>query len=93
MSFPTIKNLTFTSLGRYHLIFAVVLILKHATFLHLSDMSAESALTQAEVDYREGNIDAKIQQRLTAPFQEHSDESFAGFIMAIDLSSVESIST
>ncbi|KAH9011138.1 hypothetical protein EDB84DRAFT_1445319 [Lactarius hengduanensis] len=48
-------------------------------------MSSESALTHAEADYREGNIDSKIRQHLTAPSQEHSDESFAGFIMAIDL--------
>ncbi|KAH9027806.1 hypothetical protein EDB85DRAFT_1892819 [Lactarius pseudohatsudake] len=48
-------------------------------------MSAEAALTRAEVDYREANIDSKIRQYLTAPSQEHSDESFAGFIMAIDL--------
>ncbi|KAH9008646.1 hypothetical protein EDB84DRAFT_1584397 [Lactarius hengduanensis] len=52
-------------------------------------MSAEAALTRAEVDYREANIDSKIRQYLTAPSQEHSDESFAGFIMAIDLPSVE----
>ncbi|KAH9021779.1 hypothetical protein EDB85DRAFT_1895518 [Lactarius pseudohatsudake] len=50
-------------------------------------MSTESALTHAEVDYRKANTDSKIQQHLTAPFQEHSDESFAGFIMAIDLCS------
>ncbi|KAH9019886.1 hypothetical protein EDB85DRAFT_2294043 [Lactarius pseudohatsudake] len=93
MSLPTIQNLTPTSLGGYHLIFAVIVILKHATFLRLSNMSAESALTRAEVDYREGNIDSKIRQHLTAPSQEHSDEPFAGFIMAIDLSSVESIFT
>ncbi|KAH8979665.1 hypothetical protein EDB86DRAFT_626286 [Lactarius hatsudake] len=85
MSFPTIQNLTPTSLGGYHLIFAVIIILKEATFLRLSNMSAESALTHAEVDYREGNIDSKIRQHLTASSQEHSDESFARFIMAIDL--------
>ncbi|KAH9013360.1 hypothetical protein EDB85DRAFT_2296319 [Lactarius pseudohatsudake] len=85
MSFPTIQNLPPTSLGGYHLSFAVILILKHATFLRLSDMSAESALTHAEADYREGNIDSKIRQHLIAPSQEHSDESFASFIMAIDL--------
>ncbi|KAH9033830.1 hypothetical protein EDB85DRAFT_1890103 [Lactarius pseudohatsudake] len=48
-------------------------------------MSAESALNHAEVDYREGNIDSKIRQHLTAPSQEHSEESLARFIMAIDL--------
>ncbi|KAH9003915.1 hypothetical protein EDB83DRAFT_2533363 [Lactarius deliciosus] len=52
-------------------------------------MSAESALTHAEVDYRKGNIDSKIRQHLTAPSQEHSDESFARFIMAIDLDSLQ----
>ncbi|KAH9017937.1 hypothetical protein EDB85DRAFT_2154851 [Lactarius pseudohatsudake] len=52
-------------------------------------MSPESALTHAEVDYREANIDSKIRQHVPAPSQEHSDESFVGFIMAIDLSSVE----
>ncbi|KAH9049570.1 hypothetical protein EDB87DRAFT_1671151, partial [Lactarius vividus] len=75
--------------GRYHLILAVILILKHATFLCLSNISAQSALAHAEVDYRERNIDSKIQQHLTAPSQEHSDESFARLIMAIDLSLVE----
>ncbi|KAH9021800.1 hypothetical protein EDB85DRAFT_2293399 [Lactarius pseudohatsudake] len=68
------------------LVEAVILILKHATFLRLSNMSGASALAHAEVDYREGNIDSKIRQHLTAPSQEHSDESSAGFIMAIDLS-------
>ncbi|KAH9027796.1 hypothetical protein EDB85DRAFT_2291411 [Lactarius pseudohatsudake] len=92
MSFPTIQNLTPTSLGGYHLILAVILILKHAT-LRLSNMSPESALTHAEVDYRQANIDSKIRQHLTASSQEHSDESFAGFIMAIDLSSVENTFT
>ncbi|KAH8986672.1 hypothetical protein EDB86DRAFT_3082734 [Lactarius hatsudake] len=71
------------------LVEAVILILKHATFLRLSNMPAESALTRAEVDYREANIDSKIRQYLTASSQEHSDESFASFIMTIDLSSVE----
>ncbi|KAH9053398.1 hypothetical protein EDB87DRAFT_1690261 [Lactarius vividus] len=71
------------------LVEAVILILKQATFLRLSNMSTESTLTHAEVDYRAGDIDSKIRQHLTAPSQEHSDESFADFIMAIDLSSVE----
>ncbi|KAH8979676.1 hypothetical protein EDB86DRAFT_2835783 [Lactarius hatsudake] len=54
-------------------------------------MSAESALTHAEVDYRKGNIDSKIRQHLTASSQEDSDESFARFIMAIDLTTSMSI--
>jgi hypothetical protein len=35
---------------------AVIIILKHATFLLLSNLSSESALTQAEADYQAGNI-------------------------------------
>ncbi len=64
---------------------AVILILKHATFLRLSDSTSESAITRAELDYREANIDLKIRQYLTASSQEHSVEQFAGFIMATDI--------
>ncbi|KAH8979643.1 hypothetical protein EDB86DRAFT_3088621 [Lactarius hatsudake] len=63
------------------------------TIQRLSNMSAESALTYAEADYQEANIDSKIRLHLTASSQEHSDESFAGCIMAIDLSSVENTFT
>ncbi|KAH9057739.1 hypothetical protein EDB87DRAFT_987140 [Lactarius vividus] len=48
MSLRAIQNLTHTSLHGCHLIFVVILILKHATFLRLSNMSPESALTHAE---------------------------------------------
>ncbi len=64
---------------------AVILILKRATFLRLSNLSSKSALTRAELDYREANIDLKIRQYLTGSSQEHSVESFAGFIMATDM--------
>ena len=43
----------------------VILILKHATTLRLSN-TPEEALTQAEVDYKEANIDLKIQEFLEA---------------------------
>jgi len=66
---------------------AVIIILKHATFLRLSNLSPESALTHAELGYREANIDSKIQQYLTPPSQEHSLELFAHFIMATDFGS------
>jgi len=66
---------------------AVILILKHATFLRLSDLTAELALTRAELHYREANIDLKIRQYLTASSQEHSVEQLAGFIMATDIGS------
>jgi hypothetical protein len=61
---------------------AVIIILKHATFLLLSNLSSKSALTQAETDYWAGNIKSEIQQFLTASSQEHSLEQFASFIKA-----------
>ncbi|KAH9015551.1 hypothetical protein EDB84DRAFT_1443396 [Lactarius hengduanensis] len=48
-------------------------------------MSSESALTHVDTYYRNGNIDLKIRQHLTAFPQECSDESSAGFIMATEL--------
>ncbi|KAI9457261.1 hypothetical protein BJY52DRAFT_1273678 [Lactarius psammicola] len=85
MSLSTIQNITVTDLTGHHLILAVILILKHATFLCLSHLSPQLALTQAELDYREANIDLKIQQYLTISLQEHTVELFAGFIMATDI--------
>ena len=68
---------------------AVIFILKHATFLHLSNPSQKSALTQAEKDYQAANINMKIQEFLTpsqAPyFQEFSVEELTHFIMANDI--------
>ena len=66
---------------------AVILILKHATFLCLSNLSPESPLTHAELDYLEANIDLRIQQHLSTSSQEPSFELFAGFIMATDIGS------
>lgn len=64
---------------------AIILILKHATFLRLSDMStAETALTQAELDYQEAKMDLKIQQHLTTSSPEHAAELSAGFILTSD---------
>jgi len=76
---------------------AVILILKHATFLRLSNVSSESALTRADLEYREANIDLKIKQQIMASSQENSMMLFAGFIMATDiglsiLASIKSIS-
>ncbi|KAH9047806.1 hypothetical protein EDB84DRAFT_1460349, partial [Lactarius hengduanensis] len=68
------------------LIEAVIIILKHATSLRLSNLSPKSALTHAELDYREANIDSKIQRHLTASSsQEDSVGLFASFIMATDV--------
>jgi hypothetical protein len=62
---------------------AVILILKHATFLILSKGS-KSALTLAELDYCKANIGLNIQQYLKAS-SEHSAEEFAKFIMATEI--------
>ena len=64
---------------------AVILILKHATFLRLTNLSRESALTHAEMDYQEGNIGLKIQQCLVHSSQEHPVEDFVGFIMSTNI--------
>ena len=62
----------------------VILILKHATTLRLSNTPKE-ALTQAELDYQEANIDLKIQEYLKAFTPEDSVQKFADFIMATDI--------
>ena len=64
---------------------AVIIIFKHATFFHLSNLSPESALTQAETDYQAANMGLRVQQFLTAPSQEHNIMQFLHFIMAIDI--------
>ena len=66
---------------------AVIVILKHATFLQLSDSRA-SALTHAGLDYQKANIDLKIQHYLMASSPEHSIKEFMGFIMATDMGSI-----
>ena len=63
---------------------AITLILKHATFLRLSNLP-EAALTYAELDYQKANIDVAIQQHLMAHASENSVEQFAGFIMGTDI--------
>ena len=64
---------------------AVILILKHATFLLLSGISWESALVHADQHYQQANIDLKFQEHLAAFSQELSVEQLAGFIMATDI--------
>lgn len=61
---------------------AVIIILKHATILQLSN-SPKQALTIAEKDYQKANIDSKIQEHLKTFTPEDSVENFADFIMAI----------
>ena len=58
--------------------------MKHTNFLCLSNLSLESALTVAELDYRGANVDLTIQQHLMASSEAHSVELF-DFIMATDI--------
>ena len=63
----------------------VLLIAKHASFMHLSNVSAKSALTHAEMDFWASKIDLKIQEYLVASSHEDTVEQFAHFIMATDI--------
>jgi len=80
----TIQNLIIHKSSHLQLIFAVTLILKHATLLRLSN-SWKPALTYAELGYQKANIDAVIQQHLGKSGTEHSVEAFSGFIMSTDI--------
>ena len=76
-----------------HLTFveAVILILKHATFLRIQEYQEAydemNALTQAELNYQQANIDLKIQQYFMASSQKQSVKLFSEFIMATDIGS------
>lgn len=62
---------------------AVILILKHATFLRLSEES-ELALTHAELNYQEANINLTVQQYLEASSPKLTVKKSADFIMATE---------
>ena len=62
---------------------AVLLIFKHAMFLHHSN-TTESALHLAGLNYQKKDIDLKIQDFLKESSSEQSIEKFASFIMATD---------
>ena len=64
---------------------AVVVILKHATLLRLSNIPPGLALTQADLEYQEANIDSKICEHLMGSSEVQSIELFAEFIMATDI--------
>jgi len=87
MSMPAIQNVVKNGLSSHHLIIAVILILKHATLLQ-SD-KPEAALTQAELDYQESNIDLKIQEYLNT-LSSADVGQFAGFIKAAEIVSSQS---
>ncbi|KAN0129103.1 hypothetical protein V8E53_013099 [Lactarius tabidus] len=63
---------------------AVILILKHATLLCLSN-KPEAALTRVGLNYQEANIDLKIQEHLKAVPPEDFVEQFAGFINVTEI--------
>jgi len=89
ISLYTIQNLIVNKSSHLHLLLAVTLILKHATFLQIS-VSPKSALTKAEQHYQKANLDVIIQQHLTACASEQSIEQFVGFIMSTDIVSSQS---
>ncbi|KAN0131281.1 hypothetical protein V8E53_010985 [Lactarius tabidus] len=84
MLLPAIQNLVKKSLDSHHLMIAVLIILKHATFLRLSN-NQKSALSQANLDYKKANIDLAIQQHLLVYSPKDSVEQCVGFIMATDI--------
>ena len=62
----------------------VILILKHATILRLSN-TPEEALIQAEKDYQKAKIDLKVQELFQVFNPDESVEKFADFIMATNI--------
>ena len=64
---------------------AVIIILKHTTFLRLSKLSSVSALRKADLHYQQANIDLKIQEHLATTHGEQSVTQFVGFIMATNI--------
>jgi hypothetical protein len=79
--------LTLSFLGVYlTFVEAVILILKHTTFLRLSTPELTAALTQAELDYQVSNIDLKIEEYLKAfSSSDASVVQFADFIKATEI--------
>ena len=71
---------------------AVILILKHATILQLSNRPKD-ALAVAEQDYQNAKIDLKIHEYLKAFTPEKSVETFADFIMATNIGMYSFITT
>jgi len=86
ISLHTIQNLIKKQKksSHLHLLLAVTLILKHATFLRVS-LSPKSALTNAELNYQRANIDVTIEQHLKACASEQSVGQFVHFIMNTDI--------
>lgn len=64
---------------------ATLIILKHASLLHLSNISPKLALIRAELEYQQADIDSKIDEYLMMHSQAQGIELFAGFIMTTDI--------
>jgi hypothetical protein len=60
---------------------AAIIFWKHATTLHASGFSFDSALAQAELDYQKSNIGSCVASHFTAPPQQYSVQEFVDFIM------------
>jgi hypothetical protein len=60
---------------------AIILILKHASSLCLSGISARRAITQAELDFQNANAGSKIEEQFTGSYEEYSAEEFVHFIV------------
>lgn len=60
---------------------AIILIFKHAAALSLSGIPAKLALTQAELNYKEANIESKIGNQFSAPYSEYTVEQFLSFVL------------
>jgi hypothetical protein len=63
---------------------AVILILKHATLLRISNLP-EAALTNADLDYQRQNIDNSIRQNFRSYGLLSSVEQLTGFIMGVEI--------
>ncbi|KAF8259543.1 hypothetical protein EI94DRAFT_1707018 [Lactarius quietus] len=81
---PLVLAIIISFLSLLNLLEALILIFKHATFLRLSNLSPEIALSQADLEYQKANIDLVIQELLESS-QEYAVEQFASFIMATDI--------
>ena len=64
---------------------AILLILKHAASLCISDISARVALTQAESDFHSANVISKIEEHFTASYEEYTFEQFVDFLINNDI--------
>ena len=75
----------YSFLSVFNSVKAVIIIAKHAIFLHLSMASVKSALTHAAMDFEASKINSQIQEHFVASSHKYSVEQFAHFIMTTDI--------